>query len=60
MDKDAAEDVGEEINVVDEDAAEEVVEEVATHIKMGLTSHMSPVTLKMRSGLHSRTRQEKG
>ena len=57
--EDVAKDVGEEVNGLDEAGADEVVEEVAANIKMGLTSQMSPVTLNMQSGTHSRTRQEK-
>ena len=50
--KDATDDVGGE-----EDTAKEVMEEAVVHIKMGLTSQMSPVNLKMQSGPHSQTRQ---
>ena len=45
MAEDAAEDVGGEVDEVEEDAAEEFVEEAAPHMKMGLTSEMSIVTL---------------
>ena len=37
--------------VVD-DTAEDVAEESAAHIKKELISQMSPVTLKIQSGLH--------
>ena len=39
----------------EDDTADEVVEEAAAHMKMELTSHMSPVTLKIQSGLYSQT-----
>ena len=52
--KDATDDVGGE-----EDTAKEVMEEAVVHIKMGLTSHMSPITLNNQSGTHSKTRQGK-
>ena len=37
----------------------EVVEEVSAHMKMGLTYQISPGTLKIKSSLHSQTKQEK-
>ena len=49
MAEDTAEDVGEEVDKVKEDAAEEFIEEESVHMKMGLTSHMSPITLKIQS-----------
>ena len=52
MSEDVTEDVGGEVEKVEEDAAKEFVEETAAHIKMGLASQMSPVTLKMHSGPH--------
>ena len=42
---------------VDEEAEEEVMQEAAAHIKMGLSSQMSPVTLKIQSGLNCQKRQ---
>ena len=45
---------------VEEDKSKEVVEGAAEHKKMELTSHMSPVTLKIQSGPHSQTVQVKG
>ena len=36
------------------------MEEAAGHMKIGLTYHMKPVTLKMHSGSHYQTIQEKG
>ena len=45
MAEDAAEDVGGEVDKVEEDAADDFVEEAAPHMKMGLTSQMSTVTL---------------
>ena len=44
---------------VEEDTAEEVVEEAAAHMKKGLTSQMSPTTLRIQNDLHSQMRQEK-
>ena len=54
-----AEDVAEEVYTVEEDTFAEVVEEAAAHMKIELKSHMSPITLKIRSGPHSQTIQEK-
>ena len=48
-----AEDVEEYVEKVEEDTSEEVVEEAAPHMKMELTSYISPVTLKIQSGTHS-------
>ena len=45
---------------VEEDTFEEVVEEAAAHMKMELTSKISPVTLKIQIGSHSQTIQLKG
>ena len=45
---------------VDKEKYEEVVEKAAAHMKMGLKSHMSCITLRMQSGSHSQTKQEKG
>ena len=44
-----AEDVEEEVEEVEENTPKEVVEEAAAHMKMELTSHISPVTLKIQS-----------
>ena len=41
----------------EEDSAEEVMDEAAVYMKTVLISHMSPVTLKIQSGPHSRMRQ---
>ena len=51
----AEEDVEEEVNEGEEETAEEVVEEAAAHMKMELTSHMSPVTLKIQIRPYSQT-----
>ena len=59
MTKDAAQDAGEEMENVEEDASEEFVEEAEGHMKMEFSSQMSPVTLKIQSGLKYQTRQEK-
>ena len=42
-----------------EDTSEEVVEEVAVHMKMGFKYHMSPVTLRTKSGTRSETEKRK-
>ena len=60
MDKDAAEGVGKSVYKVEEEAAEEVMEKAASHMKNLLKYYMSPITLNMKSGPHSRKRQEKG
>ena len=60
MAKDVTEDVEEEADEVKDDTYKEVVEESAAHMKIGLVYHMSLVTLKVQSGTHSQTRQEKG
>ena len=54
------EDVEEDAGELEEDTSEEVMEEAVVHIKMGLTSQMSPVTLKMHSGINCQTIQLKG
>ena len=59
MYKYVAEDVGGEVGEIEEDAAKEGVKEVRAQMKMGLTSQMSPVPLKIQSDTHSKTRQEK-
>ena len=54
-----AEDMEEEADKEQDAVADaEVVEEVSAHMKMWFTYHMSPITLKKKSGLHSQTRQE--
>ena len=55
-----AEDVEEEVDEVEEDTYKDVVEGAAEHMKMELTSQMSPVTLKIQSEPHSQTIQGKG
>ena len=42
-----AEDVEEEVDEVEEDTYKDVVEGAAEHMKMELTSQMSPVTFKI-------------
>ena len=54
-----SEDMEEEVGEVEEDTSKEVVEGAAVHIKMKLTSQMSPVTLKIQRGPHSQTIQGK-
>ena len=56
----AEEDVEEELDKVEEETSKEVVEGAAAHMKMELTSQMSPVNLKIHSGPHSQTIQVKG
>ena len=53
-------DMEEEVGEVEEDTSKEVVEGAAVHIKMKLTSQMSPVTLKIQSGSHSQIIKGKG
>ena len=53
MAKDVVEDMGGDVEKVEDYTAEEVLEEAAAYMKMGLTYHMSPVTLKIWSGIHS-------
>ena len=55
-----AEDVEEEVEESYEYTSEEVMEGEAAHMKMELTSQISPVTLNIKSGLHSKTIQRKG
>ena len=55
-----AEDVEEYVDKVEEDTAEEVLEKAAPHMKMELTSQISPVTLKIQSGPHSQMIQGNG
>ena len=59
MEKITEEDMEEDVEKVEEDTDEEVVEEAAAHMKMELTSHISPVILKIQSGTHSQTKQGK-
>ena len=58
--KDAVEDMGEDVNEVEENTYKEVVEESVLHMKVGFTSKMSSITLKMQSSPHYQTRKEKG
>ena len=44
---------------VEQDTSKEVVEGAVVHMKMELTSQMSPVTLKIQSGPHYQTIQGK-
>ena len=53
------EDLEEEVYEVEEETSNEVVEGALAHMKMELTSQMSPVTLKIQSGPHSQTVQGK-
>ena len=60
MERDQTEDVGEEEDDSEEFlVAAEVIDEVEEHMKMVLSFHMSPSTLKMKSGLNYKTKQEK-
>ena len=58
MAQDTVYDVLEEVEDTEEDAANEFMEQVVAHMKMGLKSRMSPVTLKMKSGQNSQMRSE--
>ena len=49
----------EEVDKLEEDTSKEVVEGSAAHMKMELTSQMSPITLKIQSGPHPQTMQGK-
>ena len=60
MEEVVKEDVEEEVDKVKEDTSKEIVEGAAAHMKMELISHMSPVTLKIKSEPHSQTIQGKG
>ena len=60
MEQKAANETEEREDEVEENTAEEVVEEAAAHMKMGLTSQTSTVTLNMYNGTHSQMRQGKG
>ena len=51
--------MGKEVYKLEDDMSEEVVEEAAIHMKMELTSQISPVTLKIQSGPQSQTIQVK-
>ena len=55
-----AEDLEEEVDEIEEETSEEVVEGEVAHMKMELTSQMSPVTLKIQSGPHSQRIKGKG
>ena len=60
MAEDETEEVDKEVDKAEEEGTNEVVEEVAANTKIGLTSHISPVTLNMNKMPHYRRRQEKG
>ena len=47
MDKDTEEDVDREVEKLEEETVNEVAEKAAAHMRIGLTSNMSPVTLKI-------------
>ena len=51
--------MGEEEEDVEEDEAEEVAEETLAHMKVGLTYKMSPITLNIQSGTHSKQDKKK-
>ena len=53
-------DVEEDMDEVEEDTYREVVEGSAVHMKMELKSQLSPVTLKIQSGMHYQTIHGKG
>ena len=55
-----AEDVEEDVDEVKHNTSKEVVEGAAAHTRMELTSHISPYSLKIQSGLHSQRIQGKG
>ena len=55
MEEVVVEDMEEEVDEVEEETVKEVVEEAAAHMKMKLTSRMSPVTSKIQIGPHSQT-----
>ena len=55
-----SENVDEEVEEIEEDTYKEVMEGESAHMKIKLTSQMSPVTLKIHSGPHSQTIQGKG
>ena len=55
-----AEDVEEDVDKVKQNTSKEVVEEAAAHMRMELTSQISPNSLKIQSGLHSQRIQGKG
>ena len=49
MAEDTEDNTEEEVDKAYEDVVEEIMEKVAPHMKMGLISQMTPVTLKMKS-----------
>ena len=55
-----AEDVEEDVDKVEQNTSKEVVEGAAAHMRMELTSQISPNSLKIQSGLHSQRIQGKG
>ena len=60
MEEIVTEDAEAEVDKVEEDMSKEIVEGAEAHMKMELTSQMSPVTLNIKSGPHSQTIQGKG
>ena len=60
MEEVVKEDVEEEVDEVEEDTSKEIMEGAAAHMKIELSSHMSPVTLKIKSEPHSQMIQGKG
>ena len=54
-----AEDMEEEVDKVDEYTYKDIMEGAAAHMKMELTSQISPVTLSIHSGTHSQTMEGK-
>ena len=60
MEEVVAEDVEEEVYKVEEETSKEVLEGATAHMKMELTYQMSPITLKIQSGPHSKTIEVKG
>ena len=59
MEEVMSEDMEEEVYEVEEDTSKEVVEGEEVHMKMELTSQISPVTLNINSGLYFQTTQGK-
>ena len=59
MANEVAEYLGEDLDEVEQEMGKEVMEEAAVHLKMVLTSHMSPVTLNIQIDLHYQMRHEK-
>ena len=53
MANEATKEVQEEVYAIEEDMYKEAMEEELAHMKMGLTSQMSSINLKMQSGTYS-------